>query len=229
MDQFAWTKEQALKYMGILMAVGAVVACASFVSIKPLCNKFAEQKVLIWGGFFFMVLGRFVYIPIGDGPPKVYTPIVVLPDQIVPEEFDQLGCPTTQEWCATTPALTISQFLFGYALTSIGYPIGVTLIQTIFSKILGPRPQGVWMGLMTGSGCFSRVLGPVFVSFVYTRYGTIWTFAITGCMMAACMLWLWIVKDKLIPPNFDTKPDVELVEVDAEKQRLTTEEDTGNK
>jgi MFS transporter, ceroid-lipofuscinosis neuronal protein 7 len=52
-----------------------------------------------------------------------------------------LGCPPIQEWCRTTMAMTVTQFLLGFALTSIGYPIGVTLIQTIFSKVLGPRPQ----------------------------------------------------------------------------------------
>lgn len=55
---------------------------------------------------------------------------------------DQIrGCPQTQEWCKYTPAMTLEQFFIGFVLTSVGYPIGVTLIQTIFSKILGPRPQ----------------------------------------------------------------------------------------
>lgn len=116
---------------------------------------------------------------------------------------EPVGCPRDQEWCLYTPAMTIEQFLFGYALTAIGYPIGVTLIQAIFSKILGPRPQGVWMGLMTGSGCLSRVLGPVFVSVVYTRLGTIWTFSLTTAMMAVAMIGLAIVKDKLVPPAFE--------------------------
>lgn len=53
--------------------------------------------------------------------------------------------------------------------------------------------QGVWMGLMTGSGCLSRVLGPVFVSYVYTRYGTVWTFVLTTATMLAALLWLqWL-------------------------------------
>ena len=56
-------------------------------------------------------------------------------------ETEVVGCPSIQTWCYYIPAMTISQFLLGYALTAIGYPIGVTLIQTIFSKILGPRPQ----------------------------------------------------------------------------------------
>lgn len=39
MDQFAWTKAEALYYMGILMSVGAVVACITFVAIGPLCKR----------------------------------------------------------------------------------------------------------------------------------------------------------------------------------------------
>lgn len=201
MDQFAWTKAESLYYMGLLMGAGGIVACITFVMIKKLCTWFQEQKVLIWGGFAMMVLGRLSYIPMGISPPKiaeVYNTTILLNENstmyLNPNDDIYLGCPKIQEWCEYTPALTISQFLFGYALTSIGYPIGVTLIQTIFSKILGPRPQGVWMGLMTGSGCFSRVLGPVFVGSIYTRLGTYWTFGTTSLMMFVAMIWLWYYK-----------------------------------
>jgi len=56
-------------------------------------------------------------------------------------ETEIVGCPSVQKWCYYIPAMTITQFLLGYAFTAVGYPIGVTLIQTVFSKILGPRPQ----------------------------------------------------------------------------------------
>jgi MFS transporter, ceroid-lipofuscinosis neuronal protein 7 len=46
-----------------------------------------------------------------------------------------------QPWCATSRALSLTQFLLAYACISVGYSLGVTLIQTIFSKVLGPRPQ----------------------------------------------------------------------------------------
>ncbi|KAL5274405.1 MFSD8 family protein [Megaselia abdita] len=216
MDQFAWTKAESLYYMGLLMGGGGIVACITFVMIKKLCTWFQEQKVLIWGGFALMVLGRLSYIPLGASPPKiaeVYNTTIILNENstmyLDPQDEIYLGCPKIQEWCEYTPALTISQFLFGYALTSVGYPIGVTLIQTIFSKILGPRPQGVWMGLMTGSGCFSRVLGPVFVGSIYTRLGTYWTFGTTSLMMFLAMLWLWYYKDVLICPVYE-KPSVEM-------------------
>uniref|UniRef100_A0A182SHI1 Major facilitator superfamily (MFS) profile domain-containing protein n=1 Tax=Anopheles maculatus TaxID=74869 RepID=A0A182SHI1_9DIPT len=230
MDMFAWTKGEALYYMAWIMAVGAILASAMFLMIDPLCKRIPERQVLIWGGFFLMVLGRAVYIPMSDRPPKLALPenetlaamrmedtspyvygsnftdvrsnltrvdfdyggpITTLEPFAVDDAKDLLGCPPTQEWCKTTRGMTITQFLIGYAFTAIGYPIGVTLITTIFSKVLGPRPQGTWMGIMTGSGCLSRALGPVFLSTIYTKYGLYWTFGSTAVMMAATMLWLW--------------------------------------
>ncbi|XP_012272261.1 major facilitator superfamily domain-containing protein 8 [Orussus abietinus] len=201
MDQFAWSKKEALYYMGLLMSIGAIVACITFVMIKPLCDRFAERKVMLWGGFLFMVIGRIIYIPFGSE-----MPIIAEVDPLTFTTRDKngteiLGCPSTQEWCRYTPKMTVLQFLVGYGFTTTGYPLGVTLIQTIFSKILGPRPQGVWMGLMTGAGCASRVLGPVFVGLIYTRFGTYHTFGITGGMLVLAMVWLQIVNKRLIPPQ----------------------------
>lgn len=212
MDQFAWTKAEALYYMGILMSVGAVVACVTFVAIKPLCKRFEESKVLMWGGFFFMVVGRALYIPWGSQPPIIAEEITVAPwnetygNTNTGNETEVVGCPSVQTWCYYIPAMTITQFILGYAFTAIGYPIGVTLIQTIFSKVLGPRPQGLWMGLMTGAGCLSRVMGPVFVSYIYTRYGTIWTFGITAIMMTVSMVWLQVIEKRLKVPDLPPVP-----------------------
>lgn len=156
-----------------------------------------------------MVLGRALYIPWGSEPPI----IAEVGNSTVVDTEENVGCPSTQEWCRTTPSMTITQFLLGYITTSIGYPIGVTLIQTIFSKVLGPRPQGTWMGLMTGSGCLSRVLGPVFVGYIYTRLGTYWTFGVTTVMMAVAMVWLCMFCDRLVPPELDHLPTPAAVEL----------------
>lgn len=55
------------------------------------------------------------------------------------------------------------------------------------------------MGFMTGSGCLSRVLGPVFVTYVYQEYGTVWTFGMTSVMMAISLVWLWYFEASLEP------------------------------
>ncbi|XP_052129011.1 major facilitator superfamily domain-containing protein 8, partial [Frankliniella occidentalis] len=199
MDQFAWTKKEALKYMGILMAIGAVIACATFIAIVPLCKRFGERRVLIWGGFFLMVLGRALYMPWGSEPALLASENTTVTSD--DGQSEQVGCPPSQEWCATTASMTVLQFILGFVVTAIGYPIGITLIQTLYSKILGPRPQGVWMGLVTGSGCLSRCMGPVFVTYVYTHLGTTWTFGITTAIMVVSMVWLLIFQGRLIVPE----------------------------
>lgn len=90
-------------------------------------------------------------------------------------------------------------------ISAVGYPIGVTLIQTIFSKILGSRPQGTWMGLFTGAGCVSRIFGPLAVGSFYTRYGTTWIFSVTCAMMVFPMIWLYFLQNRLHVENVDVK------------------------
>ncbi|XP_057335701.1 major facilitator superfamily domain-containing protein 8 isoform X1 [Microplitis mediator] len=199
MDQFAWTKKESLYYMGIVMSVGAVIACVVFVIIEPLCKRFDERRVMLWGGFLFMVVGRIICIPWGNtDPPLIAERELITNASLSPNATEVVGCPSDQEWCRYTPAMTITQFIIGYGFTTIGYPVGVTLVQTIFTKVLGPRPQGLWMGIMTGAGCAARVLGPVFVGFIYTRWGTYHTFGITGLTLVVAMIWLQIVNKRLI-------------------------------
>ncbi|KAF6204930.1 hypothetical protein GE061_019095 [Apolygus lucorum] len=222
MDQFAWSNKQALSYLGVLLSVGGLMACVVSAFIDKICKRFGEVRVLLYGGFLLMVLGRVSCIPFGTDPPKInYKNATQFGNET---EVEELGCPVDQEWCLTTPAMTLNQFLFGFALTCIGYPIGISLIQALFSKTLGPRPQGVWMGLITGSGCLSRVFGPVFVVYIYTNLGTIWTFGTTALMMVGGMLWFKIVSQRLRRScieamsisKLETKPDIEMTEFIAE-------------
>lgn len=210
MEQFAWTKTQALKNMAILMTFGGFIACVTFVGIGPLCKKFKENHVLIVGGFLLMVLGRIVHIPYGSETAKIAVDReMMLPNgtmTILDEDDPQvLGCPQSQDWCRTTPVLGFPEFVLGYLLTSVGYPIGLTLIQTIFSKVLGPRPQGIWQGLLTASGCLSRIFGPIFVSVLYARYGIFCLSVTTGVMMILPMIWLILIRDRLYIESVDIK------------------------
>lgn len=217
MDQFAWSKSDALYNMGLTMCAGALVACVTFVCIGPLCRWFAEQNVLLWGGILPMVLGRLLYIPWGDQPPAMATFRNVSSGGTAASagqfHLELVGCPETQTWCHWTPALTLTQFLLGFFMTSVGYPIGLTLIQTIFSKLLGPRPQGVWMSMITGAGCLSRIMGSVCVTFVYTRFGTYATFGGTAVMMMVALVWIWWFRQRFVVAELETmrKPtDVEM-------------------
>lgn len=78
--------------------------------------------------------------------------------------------------------------------------------------MLGPRPQGVWMGVLTGAGCVSRALGPLFVSSVYARRGPDATFASTAALTFAALAALRLVYARLrpTPPSDLAHPSTEL-------------------
>lgn len=231
MEQFAWTKTEALKYMAIIMTAGGCIACVTFLLISPLCKKFREGQVLIIGGFLLMVLGRIAHIPYGNIMPKLAIDReFMLPNntvQILAEDDPRvLGCPVSQEWCKTTPVLGFEAYILGYLLTSIGYPIGLTLIQTIFSKVLGPRPQGVWQGLLTASGCLSRIFGPICVTVLYSSLGVLWLSTVTALMMVIPMVMLILLRDRLYIVSSEYKDPVELQSFNSVKEKLANGEDT---
>lgn len=126
MDQYAWTKTEALQNIAYIMTIGGVIACVTFLSVNPLCKKFKENDVLIYGGFLLMVLGRLVHIPYRNELPKLgYAKERLLENGtlIIFDEDDPevLGCPISQDWCQTTSKLGFPEFILGYMLTSIGY------------------------------------------------------------------------------------------------------------
>ena len=49
------------------------------------------------------------------------------------------GC--ALDWCEHQPALEVWQLFGGIIIGTIGYPFAIAITQSIFSKIIGPRPQ----------------------------------------------------------------------------------------
>lgn len=205
MDQFAWSRAEALNYMSLIMASGSIVALSSFMVVPALCRKFSERHVLIFVGYLALLIGCGLNIPfLGGSTPKMNEPYNMSKDAVdgVTQNFEihstntieLVGCPISQKWCQTTPALTVTQFLIGYAFTSFGYCITVTLMQIIFSTVLGCRPQGVWLGLFTGFMSGSRILGPIFIGNTYPAFGMYWTFGSMTVFVFLGMFSMWMLR-----------------------------------
>lgn len=65
-DQWGWTKEDAIMYLGITMAAGGILSGLCFATIGPLSKKFDERVLLICAGLFPMILGRVCMFPLGS-------------------------------------------------------------------------------------------------------------------------------------------------------------------
>ncbi|XP_041056183.1 major facilitator superfamily domain-containing protein 8 isoform X2 [Carcharodon carcharias] len=210
MDMYAWTGKQAVLYNGILLLGVGVESIVVFMTTKILTKRF-EDRLLLLGGFVLIFLGFFVLLPWGDQYPQIqwteiknisnYTSAEIKYNEssIVTWNFfmqpslslsaERIGCPLQQVWCQYVPIIHLSQYILSATLIGMGYPVCNVISYTLYSKILGPKPQGVYMGWLTASGSGARTFGPVFVSQVYTRYGPRWTFGpICGIAMAAIIL-----------------------------------------
>ncbi|XP_038648344.1 major facilitator superfamily domain-containing protein 8 isoform X2 [Scyliorhinus canicula] len=210
MDMYAWTGKQAVLYNGILLVGVGIESIVVFMMIKIISKRF-EDRVLLLGGFSVLFVSFFILLPWGHQYPQIqwteiknvsnYSSVEIKynesssvtwnffmqPPLVLTAE--RIGCPPEQVWCQYIPIIYLTQYISSSILIGIGYPVCNVISYTLYSKILGPKPQGVYMGWLTASGSGARTLGPVFVSQVYIRYGPRWTFGPTcGIVMAAIIL-----------------------------------------
>lgn len=207
--------------VGIALAVGGLIASGIFPLSGVLSKKYDERKVMLLPGFIPLMLGTFLLIPFaGKDIPMAHCNITTTMEPTTTaasvrylwrqgaqpySEYDDddedcaLGCPESQEWCLDVNQLPLPQLAIGYIIVMCGYPLVQSLNMAIFSKILGPKPQGVWMGLLTSTGSLARVLGPIFVALVYTELGTVWCFSILFVGMVLAFIVLILFYPRLVP------------------------------
>ncbi|XP_037686554.1 major facilitator superfamily domain-containing protein 8 isoform X2 [Choloepus didactylus] len=70
MDMYAWTREQAVLYNGIILAALGVEAIIIFMGIKLLSRKIGERAILL-GGLIIVWIGFFILLPWGNQFPKI--------------------------------------------------------------------------------------------------------------------------------------------------------------
>ncbi|KAG9338579.1 hypothetical protein JZ751_025637 [Albula glossodonta] len=152
MDMFAWTRKQAVLYNGIILA------CIGFESILV----FLAYPKIQWSGMVLLP----PYGQQGAHPPSLQTVIVVPalnhpqtnspklgnlhnsttheligPTPSTNSTLEPTGCPAEQVWCLYTPAIQLAQYITSDVLIGVGYPACNVMSYTLYSKILGPKPQ----------------------------------------------------------------------------------------
>ncbi|XP_008501485.1 major facilitator superfamily domain-containing protein 8 isoform X1 [Calypte anna] len=217
MDMYSWTREEAVLYNGIILCVVGIESVVVFMVVKALSKKTGERAILL-GGLLIILAGFFVLLPWGEKLPNIQwqeiknnsipqttstempTLALSLPAmKLAPQSTAQpVGCPVTQPWCFSTPKIYLAQYISSDVLIGLGYPVCNVMSYTLYSKILGPKPQGVYMGWLTASGSGARILGPVFVSQIYTHLGPRWAFSLICGVVTVSLFILEMVYKRLI-------------------------------
>ena len=131
--------------------------------------RYDERKIFLFVGIIPLTLARILMFPFGpkniqmrnstdETPARTYEGLLLgqassynytiyldpraepLPlNQDCEVEGNEPGC--IYEWCETQLQLNFIQFLFGFLAVFLFYPYCIGLCQSIYSKVLGPRPQ----------------------------------------------------------------------------------------
>ncbi|XP_033100649.1 major facilitator superfamily domain-containing protein 8-like [Anneissia japonica] len=169
MHMFGWTREEAVEKSSIISLTLAILAIVVIAVMSHLLKRFKE-RVFLALGLAMMIVCTLLAIPMGPGvPPR--------PDKNITngtDDDDQGGCPWTYDWCDTTPAIPLIQFIFSLSILGVGYPMLQAIAYIIYCKTLAPGHQGLLLGIFASMGNTGRVLGPLIGSFIYTELGVQW-------------------------------------------------------
>lgn len=206
MDMFAWTRKQAVLYNGIIICCIGFESILVFLVVKMASKRFGDRPVFLTG-LAIIFAGFFILLPWGNQFPKIQwadvknnSLISMMSGATIASNSssEPTGCPYEQTWCQYTPAIHLAQYISSDFLIGVGYPTCNVMSYTLYSKILGPKPQGVYMGWLTASGSGARTLGPIFVSHVYTILGPRWAFSLICALVVGAIVLLGSVYHRLI-------------------------------
>lgn len=84
---------------------------------------------------------------------------------------EPVGCPRDLlGWCASIQPVSFWFYLFNFTFVlAIAFSVTNVNASTLFSKIIGPRPQQQQQALFQASASFARLLGPVLIRRVMGR------------------------------------------------------------
>lgn len=214
MHMFAWSRKEAVLYNGVILSCIGFESIAVFLLVKVVAQRIGDRPVLL-GGLVVVLCGFFILLPWGDRYPLIQWDDIKNNSLVNPTfngifsstttmpggpngTVEPRGCPSVQTWCQYTPAILLGQYIAAAALIGAGYAACNVMSYTLYSKVLGPKPQGTYMGWLTTSGSGARTLGPVFVSNFYTNLGPRWAFSAICSMVLAGVVLLAALYRRLV-------------------------------
>ena len=195
MDEFELTSVQAIFYNNILFSICCFVSLFAMRSFNFLKN-YAEERLLYLLVMMILSLAFITYIP---WPGEIPEPMHKIQGPFN-HTTELIGCNyIEQPWCLWVPKLQVFQYIIATAIFCINFPILYLASNTIASKVIGPHPPGVLMGILSASTAAGRCLGPIIFVSIYSRYGPQITFAALEGVVIFMIIVTLITYKRLVP------------------------------
>uniref|UniRef100_A0A914I7I3 Uncharacterized protein n=1 Tax=Globodera rostochiensis TaxID=31243 RepID=A0A914I7I3_GLORO len=194
MMMFAWTRADAVKYISIAQVAMSLLAFLTYVVFivfrvdKVLSDRTNLVMSLVVLITFHVLTYSYPFLP---GHVQTFRHRD-LRNHSIPEP---VGCDIDKfTWCDTVRPIHPVYFYICYVFCiGLAFPNINVSLNTLFSKVIGPRRQGTQQGVLQMSGGFARMLGPVLISSLYTSYGpqSAWMVELT-VVSATLALWMML-------------------------------------
>lgn len=163
--------------LGIVETLGAPIH--RIVRTYP--DEIDQQKAT---GMYFLVLGIFGLLDlflIGYLSRKISDVYLLL--------FGLLSLCCGSAVFLLTKHLNFLTMTVGFAfIWSVGFPLAQTIIVSMFSKVIGPGPQGTMMGWIGVMGSLGRVVGPIFAGWMMQAEGIQIVFLCAFCISVLSLM-----------------------------------------
>uniref|UniRef100_A0A0K0ERC6 MFS domain-containing protein n=1 Tax=Strongyloides stercoralis TaxID=6248 RepID=A0A0K0ERC6_STRER len=195
---FGWQKKQSVSILSIFQGfLGLSAFLVYFIYIFFKLDKFIKYRLNCIGGmmcllFFHIITFAYPFLP------KVIT---YHSSNVTQNGTEVIGCNIDMySWCENITQPNPWIYLVSFSLiVGMGFPIINVAMNTLFSKILGPRRQGTQQGFMQMFAGCAQLIGPIITSTIYTYFGPRYVWGLEMILiMFTISLWLIFFK-RLVP------------------------------
>ncbi|CAD5229941.1 unnamed protein product [Bursaphelenchus okinawaensis] len=202
MSIFGWTRKTTVQLLGMVHACTTGVSFLLYlVFLVFKLDKYMNlrrQIVLAFCGLLLFHLVTYAW-PFLGGNLETYTQAEY--DAALNNGTEITGCNTDRfDWCYDTPSQNVYVFYVSFVVF-VGFCIpnlNIT-VNTLFSKILGPRRIGTQQGILQMSGSVARLIGPILASQFFTLYGPQIPW-IMGMVVLGSVIATWLILHKRMVP-----------------------------
>ncbi|CAD5228457.1 unnamed protein product [Bursaphelenchus xylophilus] len=199
MSMYAKTHDETATLLSILNTIEGLLALAAYVFfIVVKVEKWISFRLLSIIGFLGLTILPFAGIPYPFYPTNIAIAATV-------NNVTSPGCSTAlYSWCYDTKQVNFLVFTIALVV-SIGavFNMMTVVLSTMFSKIIGPKPQTCQQSFFQSTACFGRIVGPVLISSLFTRYGPAAAWLSQLALLFVVLIVLSSTYHRLVPAQFE--------------------------
>ncbi|KAI6204977.1 hypothetical protein M3Y94_00739800 [Aphelenchoides besseyi] len=174
MAMFSWNKQETVEYIAI--AHGAVSLLTLLVNMAYFMfkmEKILDFRVQCIVGLFGLLAFHLISFSWPFLPNSLTTYSQEEYDVAIANGTEVVGCNVDRfAWCETTKPVNVWVYYGAYVLfIGIFYPSIQVTINTLFSKVLGPRLISTHQGFLQVTSSSARLTGPLLITNLYTSFG----------------------------------------------------------